>query len=521
MAGAGGNTIGGCASVPVVPPVCPVITLTPLAVPNGTVNVAYSQALTGNGGTAPYTFSLTAGTLPVGLSLTPGGVIAGTPTTAGTSNFTIRATDANGCAGILAYSITIAAAPPPPPGCPVITMAPATLPNTTAGVAYNQTLSATGGATPYSFGVTAGALPPGLVLTSAGVLSGTATTAGTFGFTIQATDANGCFIALAYSIVVAAAPPPPPGCPVITLAPLTLPGTTAGVAYEETISATGGTAPYSFGVTAGALPGGLVLSATGVLSGTPTTAGTFNFTIRGTDANGCFAVLAYMIVVAAAPPPPPGCPVITMAPSSLPGTTAGVAYNQTITASGGTAPYSFGVTAGALPGGLVLSSTGVLSGTATTAGTFNFTVRGTDANGCFAVLAYMIVVAAAPPPPPGCPVITVNPPSLPGGVVGVLYSQSITATGGTAPYRFGLTAGALPRGLILTSAGLLSGTPATAGTFTFTIRGTDANGCFAERVYSINITTPVPTMPQTFFMGLALLLLAVGYTRLVQNRSAV
>src|SRR5450830_981431 len=147
----------------------------------------------------------------------------------------------------------------------------------------------------------------------------------------------------------------PPGvCPVITLAPPTLPPGTVGVAYSQQITGSGGTAPYTFNVTSGELPPGLTLTPAGLLAGTPTRGNTFNFTIRGTDANGCSATLPYVIIVGAAPPtpPPPGGPTITLAPATLPNGTVGVPSSQTITGSGGTAPFSFGVTAGTLPAGL-------------------------------------------------------------------------------------------------------------------------------------------------------------------------
>jgi Ice-binding-like/Putative Ig domain len=119
--------------------------------------------------------------------------------------------------------------------------------------------------------------------------------------------------------------------------------------------------------------------------------------------------------------------------------------------------------------------------------------------------------------PPLCPVITLAPPTLPNGTVGVAYSQTITASGGTAPYNFSVTAGTLPAGLTLTAAGtlgLLSGTPTAAGTSTFTIRATDANGCFAEIPFTMVIATGVPTLPQAFVLMLALGLIAIGYFRL-------
>src|SRR6202022_4054348 len=94
------------------------------------------------------------------------------------------ATDtSNGCIGSRAYTVTI--------GCPVITVNPATLPHGSGGIAYNATITASGSVGPYTFAVASGALPPGLVLSSGGAITGTPTTAGTFSFTITATDVNG------------------------------------------------------------------------------------------------------------------------------------------------------------------------------------------------------------------------------------------------------------------------------------------------------------------------------------------
>ncbi|MCX6538475.1 MAG: IPTL-CTERM sorting domain-containing protein [Acidobacteria bacterium] len=301
----------------------------------------------------------------------------------------------------------------------------------------------------------------------------------------------------------------PPVCPVITLLPATLPNGTVGVAYSQTITGSGGTAPYTFSVTAGTLPAGLTLTSAGVLAGTPTTAGTSTVTIRGTDANGCVATLAYTMLIATQP----GCPVITLLPATLPNGALGVAYNQTITGSGGTAPYTFKITSGALPAGLILTSNGVLAGTPTSVGTSSsVTIRGTDANGCFAELAYTIIIP--------CPVITLAPATLPNGTVGVAYSQTITGSGGTAPYTFTVNSGALPAGLTLTAAGVLAGTPTTAGTPAVTIRGTDANGCFKDTSYTMNIISPVPTLPQWGALLLAAGLLGLGYLRLRRRARA-
>ena len=103
-------------------------------------NVAYSQTVTGSGGTGPYTFALLSGTLPTGLTISSGGVISGTPTGSGLSSFTIGATDTVGNTGSHAYSVTI--------GTVSLTVNPASLPAGTQGTAYSQTVSASGGTGP-------------------------------------------------------------------------------------------------------------------------------------------------------------------------------------------------------------------------------------------------------------------------------------------------------------------------------------------------------------------------------------
>lgn len=268
--------------------------------------------------------------------------------------------------------------------CPTITISPASLPDGAVGTPYSQTLSASGGNPPYTFTVSLGTLPPGLSLDGVtGVISGTPTTAGTYNFTITATDADTCTGVRAYSIDVT--------CASIILAPPLLPDGTVGDAYSQTVTASGGTAPYTYALSAGALPPGLALdSATGVISGTPTLAGTFNFVITATDANTCTGSKGFSIAVADI-----GCPVIDLTPATLPDGVVNSPYNQTVVATGGTAPYTYAVSSGALPDGLSLdSATGVISGTPTTGGSFDFTIMATDANNCTGSRNYTININA-------------------------------------------------------------------------------------------------------------------------------
>jgi hypothetical protein len=173
--------------------------------------------------------------------------------------------------------------------CAPITVNPATLPNGTIGVAYSQTMTASGGVSPYTFTVTAGTLPTGLTLTTAGVLSGTPSALGAFTFTIQAKGANNCTGNRAYTVTIV--------CPAITVNPTTIPAAQKSHAYSQTFTATGGCSAYTFAKTNGSFPAGLTLSTGGVLSGTPTATGTFTFTIDAKDCHGCDGVRTYSLVV--------------------------------------------------------------------------------------------------------------------------------------------------------------------------------------------------------------------------------
>ncbi len=287
--------------------------------------------------------------------------------------------------------------------CPPITVNPATLPTGAVGVPYSQPISATGGALPYTFAVTAGTLPPGAPAftldPSTGLLSGTPTAPGTWTFTITATDANLCTGSRDYTITIN-----PLACPTLTILPATLPNAEVGSPYSQPITASGSTPDtYVYTVTLGSLPPGLALNPvtppplkTISLAGTPTLAGNYSFTITATDANNCQVSQAYTMLAN-----PAACPTVTVAPATLPSPRLGFPYSQTITASGGAPPYTWTVTAGALPPGMpafTLISSGpssaLLSGTATTLGNFNFTITATDANDCPGTEDYVMAIVA-------------------------------------------------------------------------------------------------------------------------------
>ncbi|MEV5968235.1 putative Ig domain-containing protein [Kribbella sp. NPDC051952] len=312
----------------------------------------------------------------------------------------------------------------------------------------------------------------GLVAQTAQSFSGTGTTHSVTGlsagvsytFTVAAQNLAGTGPASAKSAAVT-----PNQSPSLTFtAP---PAGEVGVAYSRLLTVTNGTSPFSWSISSGVLPAGLVLNASsGLLSGTPTAAGSFPVTVMVTDASGLTATKAVTLVIAAAP-------AITFAP------TAGevsVAYLHQPTLTGGTGPFTWSITSGSLPAGLTLNaSSGLVSGTPTAAGSFAVTLTVTDSFGQTAARTATVLIVALP--------AFANTPT-PTGQVGVSYPHSFDVTGGALPLTWSLAAGTLPPGLVLdTATGRLSGTPTTTGSSTFTIGVVDANNQTASRTVTIVI----------------------------------
>jgi len=336
------------------------------------------------------------------------------------------------------------------------------LTNGTVGVAYSQTLTATGGTTPYSWTIASGTLPAGLTLSASGVISGTPpTVGGPTSVTFKVTDANSLTATQSLSITIITP---------LSITTNSLPSWTVSVAYSQTLAVTGGTAPYTWTITSGTLPSGLSLSSSGVISGTPTTAGDpTSVTFQVTDSVSKTATKSMSITINASP---------SIGTVSLPNGTVGVSYSQTLSVTGGTSPYTWSIATGSLPSGLSLSSSGVVSGTPTTAGgPTSITFKVTDLTSTTATKSLSIAITTPPS-------ISTN--SLPNGTVGTAYSQTLAATGGTSPYSWTVIAGSLPSGLTLSSSGLISGTPTTAGGPTsITLKVTDNNNLTATKVLSV------------------------------------
>lgn len=456
------------------------ITIQPATLPAGETNVDYSESLVATGGQAPYVFTIDSGTLPGTFALSTAGELSGKSPTAGTTPITVRATDANGNFGTKSYSLVI--------NLVSITISPISLPSTNRNVDYNETLTASGGTSPYVFSVKEGisAITP-FSLSSSGIVTGKSTVLGDKTFTAVATDANGNVGERQYTISVV---------PVsIDVLPDSLPDPDINTPYSELITASGGVGPYTFSVTTGAtsVPTGLTLTSSGTLSGTPTVLGSKTFTVKAVDANGNEGTETYTLTVQAV--------TIIISPSTLFDATVNDSYSETFTATGGSGTYTWTRTSGSFPTGINLTASGVLSGTPTVIGNFNFTIKATDGNGNFAEQPYTLNVLAV--------TITIDPTLLPNAIENIAYSQTLTASGGTGPYTFSRVAGSFPGGITLTSAGILTGTVSTPTTATFTVRATDSKTNFGEQEYTLTVLsntwtitlsawsmgTPLPSSP--------------------------
>lgn len=237
---------------------------------------------------------------------------------------------------------------------------------------------------------------------------------------------------------------------------------TQGAAFSQALSVDG-TPPFTFSVSAGTLPAGLSLnSTTGLISGTPSAAGSYSFTIQATNAVGSDSQ-AYSGTVTASPVAP------TVTTTTLNSLTQGVAFSQTLNATG-TAPITWTISAGSLPAGLSMNSaTGAITGTPTGTGAYSFSVQATNSAGND-TQAYSGTISASGV----APAITTT--TLDALQEGFFFTQTLGRTGST-PMTWGVSAGTLPAGLsVNSSTGVLSGTPTVDGAYDFTVQVTNSFG---------------------------------------------
>jgi len=436
-------------------PAAPVITVGPAL--SGNVGKNYLSVMKANGFPEP-TFKVIAGALPPGLTLDADGTISGVPGKPGSYDVTISAQNGVNPSASKAYTLTIG----PALEAPTITEGPVL--KGTTGEQYSSLLKATGYPAP-SFSVTKGSLPPGLKLVGSSI-SGIPTQPGSFALTLQASNGVDPVASQDYLIEIA----PKPMAPLITTGPK-LEGV-VGLGYVSILSATGLPAVSDFSVVAGQLPPGLSLDG-GIISGTPTQAGSFAVAIRAQNGVEPAATKDYTIKIAAEGV----APTITMGPK-VEGV-LGVGYLSVLKADGFPSYADFSVVGGTLPPGLTLNGN-TISGTPSQVGTFPVAIEADNGIAPKAVEEYEIKIAAVGV----APAITVGPKT--DGVVGSSYVSVLQTTGFPSAAVFSVSAGALPPGLVL-DGDTISGTPSTAGSYAFALRAENGVAPAAVKEYTIKI----------------------------------
>ena len=400
-------------------------------------------------------------------SLSGGGALSGTTTTATTytapaatssvQTATVTATSVADTSKTASVTLTV-------PAQLTITTTSAQL-SATVGTAFSQQLAASSAISPNTWSLATGStLPSGWNLSSAGLLTGPAPTAGqvgTFDFTADVAD-SGKPTAMTASTALTVTVNPAAAITFTGTVPATA---TYNVAFTGSAAASGGAGALTY--TATGLPSWLTLSSTtGAITGTPTAAGTFKFTVTAADAFGDSAPQPYTIVVS--------YPPVTITPASGSLTTGytGTAYSQALTVTGGSgAGYTW--TVAGLSDGLTSSGSGAtmtISGSPTTPGTVSFTASATDnASNVSNVYSYTITVYNPLTLP------AANPSTLPSAAtVNAAYTGTVVASGGSGNYSWTITG--LSDGLTSSGSGAtltISGTPTATGTITFNATVTD------------------------------------------------
>lgn len=465
---------------------------TPEALPPGKVGVPYSANLTVTGGKPPYTFSTKNGsTLPNWLTLSLNATtcrLSGTPTTPGNFSFTITAKDSANPPTTIERTFTLTVEPY---GMSV------SGPSTISGQQYKAitpaAFSVTGGAAPYAWS-TVPTLPTALSINATtGVISGNLTAIpGNYSVNVIVRDKGNQTASKNCTISILA------GDPFVWVTPEALPSGKVATAYSQNLTVSGGKPPYTFATKNGSMPPGwLTLNATtGRLSGTPSAAGNFSFTITAKDSASPLGQIERVFSISIAP-----YGMEINLPPEIIGTQFQPISPTTISVTGGQLPYIWTVTP-ALQSGLTLNATGngtafILSGVPTVVGNTTLAVRVTDGANQTATKNCTLRIL----PAGNLTITTANP--LPSASLNASYSTTLTASGGkpfitpsrTTYYNWTIAnRGNLPANFTLNATtGILSGTANAALTANFSVKVTDAANAFITKNYTLQIALPLDT----------------------------
>ena len=475
------------------------VTATPPTISTGAFSVlergaamtAATQSVTLGSGTIPASgaWTLQSGSLPNGVTLNANtGSISGTPTVTGTFTFTVQVTDSNGLSATKLETLTVYAAP-------IITTTPLTYRSySSTAVSITNTVTTGSALLQTATGWSATGLPAGLSIDgSNGVISGAVATDGSYTIVVKALDLNGLFDLETITLTIVSKPI------ITTISPLNsavinVPISTISQTKSQgtaTIPTTG-----AWSILSGSLPLGLMLNAnTGEITGTPTATGVFTWTVKLIDNAGEWSTKVESITVNSGP-------TITTDPLTYKlyrGASTTITNNATIGTSAIRSGTGWSVTG--LPAGLSIDgSSGVITGTPATIGSYQVTIRATDVNGLYDEETLTLNVVTRP-------VITTSSP-LTSAVLGreiTPIQQSSTPGAASIPVSGAWTiiSGGLPAGLNLNpNTGEITGTPTATGVFTWTVKLIDNAGEWSTKVESITVNSgpTITTDPLTYII---------------------
>jgi putative Ig domain-containing protein len=340
-------------------------------------------------------------------------------------------------------------------------------PHPEIGLVYHYEIGTHAGCLPHHLVILSGALPPGLTLTQmndhTGLVSGVATQSGTFSVWLGLKDCENRSAETLFTFDVWDRR--------FGIDTKTLPAAVLGSSYSTTLTTYGIPSNTSWQVTSGSLPAGLTLSSAGVISGTPTAAGSSTFTVGATGNAKDFTGLrvdSRQFTLAVTGP--------LAVRLSRPALEVGVSVPTPLAISGGQAPFT--VSATGLPAGLAIGTDGVITGAPRKAGSYLVTVHLVDAGGSATNVQLRLVIRAK---------LGIATKRLPTATAGRRYSAHLGVRGGVPALRWSLAGGSLPRGVTLARTGAIAGTPQAGGSYRVTFRVRDALGVSVKKTLVLSV----------------------------------
>ena len=409
-----------------------------------------SIQVTAQGGRTPYTYSLSG--QPSGISISSSGLITGAPTQVGTSRITVTVRDDDNRTASTSFDMRVS---------PPLEISPQTISDVeaTKGVAIADIqVSASGGRGAYRYSLSGA--PGGISISSSGLITGTTTQTGSFTtFKAKVTDADGR-TASTLPFTMRVSPP-------LTVSSISdVEDATRNVAITSIqVAAQGGRTPYSYSLSGN--PGGISMSGSGLITGTPTATGIFPLTATVTDRDGRTASAPFLVDVAA--------PLTVSSIGNVSATQNRSITSIQVSASGGEPSYRYSLSGN--PGGISISNSGLITGASTQAGSFTVKATVTDAGGRTASASFTMSVAA--------PLAVSSISEIEAYINVAITSVQVSASGGKPSYGYSMSG--QPSGISISSSGLITGTPTERGWFDVTVTVTDRDGTTASTSFNIDV----------------------------------